>query len=181
MDGEDPGQAMRPRPLIRAAALQRRIRGLGREIAEAYAGRAPTLLVLMDGAFCFAADLVRAIPLRDVELLFRRASSYRGTVSTGIVDLESLPDLRGEHVLVVDDILDTGRTLAQAVGAARAAGAETIATCVLLDKPARRAEEGLGRADFTGFTIPDAFVVGYGLDHDGRWRGLPDLCVIDEA
>ena len=170
---------MHPRPLIRAAALQRRIRGLGRELASAYAGRAPNLLVLMDGAFCFAADLVRAIPLTEVELIFRRASSYRGTLSTGVVDLERLPDLRGEPVVVIDDILDTGRTLAAAVLAARAAGAESVATCVLLDKPARRVAEGLGRADYTGFTIPDAFVVGYGLDHDGRWRGLPDLCIIE--
>ena len=170
---------MRPRPLIRAAALQRRIRGLGRELATAYAGRAPHLLVLMDGAFCFAADLVRAIPLTEVELIFRRANSYRGTLSTGVVDLERLPDLRGEHVVVIDDILDTGRTLAAAVLAAQEAGAESVATCVLLDKPARRVAEGLIRADYTGFTIPDAFVVGYGLDHNGRWRGLPDLCVIE--
>ncbi len=168
----------RPRQLIRAPALARRIHGLGRDIARAYAGRPPILLVLMDGAFCFAADLVRAIPMAEVELLFRRASSYRGTVSTGTVDLEAMPDLRGEHVLVVDDILDTGRTLALAVAASRAAGAESVRTCVLLDKPSRRAAEGLGRADFTGFTIPDHFVVGYGLDHDGRWRGLPDVCII---
>jgi hypoxanthine phosphoribosyltransferase len=170
---------MRPRPLIRAPALRRRITSLGQEIARAYAGRAPTLLVLMDGAFCFSADLVRAIPLTEVELIFRRASSYRGMTSTGTVTMEPLPDLRGEHILVVDDILDTGQTLAQAVTAARLAGADTIATCVLLDKPARRVATGLRRADFTGFTIPDSFVVGYGLDHDGRWRGLPDLCVID--
>ena len=169
---------MRPHPLIRAPALRRRITALGRQVAQAYAGRAPTLLVLMDGAFCFAADLVRAVPLAEVELLFRRASSYRGTRSTGSVALEPLPELRGKHVLVVDDILDTGRTLAAAVDAARAAGAASVSTCVLLDKPGRRVPEGLERADFTGFTIPDAFVVGYGLDHDGRWRGLPDICVL---
>ncbi len=171
---------MRPRPLIRAATLRRRVSGLGREVARAYAGRAPTLLVLMDGAFCFAADLVRATPLDEIRLRFARASSYRGnaTVSSGTVDLESLPDLRGAHVLVVDDILDTGRTLAAAVAASHGAGAATVATCVLLDKPLRRVPEGVARADFTGFTIPDAFVVGYGLDHDGRWRGLPDICVI---
>jgi hypoxanthine phosphoribosyltransferase len=171
--------AMRPRPLIRASTIRRRLASLGHEIARAYAGRAPTLLVLMDGAFCFSADLVRAIPLTEVELIFRRASSYRGMTSTGTVVMESLPDLRGAHILVVDDILDTGQTLAQAVAAVRLAGAETIATCVLLDKPARRVATGLRRADFTGFTIPDAFVVGYGLDYAGRWRGLPDLCVID--
>jgi hypoxanthine phosphoribosyltransferase len=171
---------MRPRPLIRAPVLRRRITGLGREIARAYAGRAPTLLVLMDGAFCFAADLVRATPVDEIELLFRRASSYRGgTVSSGSVDLEALPDLRGKPLLIVDDILDTGRTLAAAVAAARVAGADSVRTCVLLDKPSRRVPEGVQQADFSGFVIPDAFVVGYGLDHDGRWRGLPDVCVID--
>ena len=170
---------MRPRPLIRAPTLRRRVIGLGREVARAYAGRAPTLLVLMDGAFCFAADLVRATPLDEIRLCFRRASSYRGTTSTGVVDLEAMPELRDAHVLVVDDILDTGRTLAAAVAASRAAGATTVSTCVLLNKPTRRVPEGLARADFTGFTIPNAFVVGYGLDHDGRWRGLPEICVID--
>ena len=171
---------MRPRPLIRAPTLRRRITGLGREIARAYAGRAPTLLVLMDGAFCFAADLVRAIPLGEIELLFCRASSYRGgMVSRGTVDLEALPDLSGKPVLVVDDILDIGRTLAAAVAAVRLAGAASVNTCVLLDKPTRRVAEGLQHADFSGFVIPDAFVVGYGLDHDGRWRGLPDVCVLD--
>ena len=172
---------MRPHPLIRAAALRRRVTALGRQVAQAYAGRAPTLLVLMDGAFCFAGDLVRAIPLAEVELQFRRASSYRGTQSTGTVAMEALPDLRGKHVLVVDDILDTGRTLAAAVGGAHAAGAASVGTCVLLDKPGRRVAEGVARADFTGFTIPDLFVVGYGLDHDGRWRGLPDICVLTPA
>ncbi len=90
-----------------------------------------------------------------------------------------LPDLVGEHVLVVDDILDTGRTLQAVVSSVREAGASSVGVAVALDKPARRVPDGFARADYVGFTIPDAFVVGYGLDLDGRWRHLPDVCTID--
>jgi hypoxanthine phosphoribosyltransferase len=88
-----------------------------------------------------------------------------------------VPDLHGRTVVLVDDILDTGLTLAAASNAARVAGAAGVFTCVLLDKPARRRPEGLPAADLVGFRIPDRFVVGYGLDHDGRWRQLPFIGV----
>lgn len=176
----------RSRPLLRAAEIHERVIAMGRAIADHhahhYSGEPLVMLVLMDGAFCFAADLARAIPVDGIELVFRRASSYRGgTVSTGAVELDPLPDLNQRQVLVIDDILDTGRTLAAAVAAAERAGAATVTTCVLLDKPSRRVAEGLPRATYVGFTIPDLFVVGYGLDHAGRWRGLPDICVIPES
>jgi hypoxanthine phosphoribosyltransferase len=162
-----------PPQLIPPEALATRVRELGRDISIAFADGAPELLVLMDGAFVFAADLARAITLPGLTLHFRRAASYRGTTSTGTVALEQLPDLSGRRVLLVDDILDTGRTLALAAQAARQAGAASVEACVLLDKPARRVPEGLPAARFVGFTIEDVFVVGYGLDHDGRWRHLP--------
>lgn len=171
---------MQPRPLIRASAIRRRVAQLGSELSRAYAGRSPLMLALMDGAFCFAADLSRAVALPGLELAFLRVRSYRGTASSGEVRMDGLPDLAGEHVLIVDDILDSGRTLAAVRAAVEAAGAESVAVCVLLDKPARRVPDGLARADWTGFTIPDAFVVGCGLDLDGRWRHLPDVCVLDE-
>ena len=169
-----------PPVLIPADAIARRVDALGEELAARLRGCPdPLLLVLMDGAFVFAADLVRRLHRPDLELRFVRASSYRGgTVSGGNVDLGPMPDLRGRTVVLVDDILDTGSTLAAAHAAAVAAAARSVQVCVLLDKPARRRPGGLARADLVGFTIPDRFVVGYGLDHGGRWRQLPYIGVI---
>jgi len=168
-----------PRPLIRAARIQARCRQLGRRIAQDYAGQHPLVVALLGGAFCFVADLARTIPLQALELRFAHATSYgAGTATGGQVAVDEVPDCSDRLVLVVDDILDTGRTL-RAVGLAlRAAGAESVRSCVLLDKPARR--EMAVEADYVGFTIPDRFVVGYGLDLDGHYRHLPDVCVIDE-
>lgn len=170
-----------PRPLIRAHRIRSRVHQLGRALARDLAGTpSPLMLALLDGSVCFVADLARATPLPDLRLHFVRASSYgAGTVSSGSVALETLPRCDGRTMVVVDDILDTGRTLAAVVAAARAAGAAAVRTCVLLDKPSRRDPTGLASADQVGFTIPDVFVVGYGLDHDGRYRHLPDVCVME--
>jgi hypoxanthine phosphoribosyltransferase len=173
--------AMQPRPLISAARLARRVRQLGAEITAAYAGRDPTLLVVMDGAMCFACDLARAIRLPGLEMAFLRVRSYQGTRAAGPPQLGPIPDLVAEHVLVVDDILDTGLTLQAVVSAATAAGATSVSVAVALDKPSRRLPAGLARAQWVGFTIPDVFVVGYGLDLDGRWRHLPDVCTLDPS
>ena len=166
---------MPPDILIPAATLSARVRELGAALSAARGPEPLVILALMDGAFVFAADLARAIPDPDLTLVFRRASSYRGTVSTGSVTLEDPPHLHGADVWVVDDILDTGLTLAAATAACRAAGAARVRTCVCLDKPTRRDPQGLAAADLTGFTIPDRFVVGYGLDYDGKWRHLPEV------
>jgi hypoxanthine phosphoribosyltransferase len=136
---------------------------------------------LLDGSFCFVADLVRAIPLPDLRIHFVRAASYgASTVSSGVVTLHGVPECRSRAVVVVDDVLDTGRTLNAVCNALKESGAERVITCVLLDKPARRqAFSGrLVKADLVGFTIPDRFVVGYGLDLDGRYRHLPDICTV---
>lgn len=164
-----------PPVLIPADALARRVSAMGDELtAMLHGAQSPLLLVLMDGAFVFAADLARAVHRPDLELRFVRASSYRGgTVSSGTVALEPMPELHGRTVVLVDDILDTGRTLAATSRAVHAACASKVLSCVLLDKPARRHPEGLAKADLVGFTIPDRFVVGYGLDHEGRFRQLP--------
>jgi hypoxanthine phosphoribosyltransferase len=173
----------RPQTLISAAAIARRVTALGLSIAAQHrGGPPPVLLALLDGAALFAADLARAVPIPDLRLAFARASSYRaGMVSSGQVELSSLPAVVDQPVWLVDDILDTGRTLAAAVAATRAAGASQVRTCVLLDKPARRAPDGLPTADLTGFTIPDHFVVGYGLDFAGRYRHLPEVAILTGA
>jgi hypoxanthine phosphoribosyltransferase len=169
----------RLKPLLRARAITKRVKELGAEITADHRGRPLTVLALLDGAFCFVADLVRCIDLPDLRLHFVRASSYgKSTRSSGQVAVEPLPELRDQQVLLVDDILDTGRTL-QAVRAGL--GLTTLRTCVLLDKPTRREPDGLQCADYVGFTIPDVFVVGYGLDHGGQHRHLPDLCVLDDG
>jgi len=171
---------IRPRPFIRAYRLRARCRQLGRRITADYAGRDLLVAPLLGGAFCFVADLVRQITLPDVELHFASAASYgAGTVSGGAPELADLPECQDREVLVVDDILDTGRTLDAVNRALWDAGAASVATCVLLDKPQRRVVDV--RADYVGFTIPDRFVVGYGLDHGGRWRHLPDVCTLLEA
>ena len=160
--------------LIPPAAIARRIAWLGAAIAARRPGPDPLLVALLDGAAPFAIDLARAIPV-PVELCFRRASSYRGTASTGTVHLEPAPACAGRAVILIDDILDTGRTLAAAKAALETAGAASVLTCVLLDKPARRVPGGLPRADLVGFTIPDRFVIGYGLDLDGKFRERPGI------
>lgn len=176
----DAGPSPLPRTLIPADAIARRVRAIGDELNERLRdATAPVFLVLMDGAFVFAADLARTVHLPGLELRFVRASSYRGgTTSSGAVDLGAMPDLRGRQVVLIDDILDTGLTLAAARSSALAAGAEAVTVCVLLDKPARRRDGGLPTADVVGFRIPDRFVVGYGLDAAGRWRELPYIGVI---
>jgi hypoxanthine phosphoribosyltransferase len=173
------------RPLIRADRIQARVRQLGRRLARELAGyhreRPPMVAALLDGSFCFVADLVRAIPLPDLRIHFVRAASYgASTVSSGVVTLHGVPECRDRTVVVVDDILDTGRTMNAVCQALRDNGAARIITCVLLDKPGRREAfaGAVPRADLVGFTIPDRFVVGYGLDLDGRHRHLPDICTI---
>jgi hypoxanthine phosphoribosyltransferase len=161
------------KPLISRRKIHKRVKELGREISANLTGSPLTILALMDGAYCFVADLAREIDQPDITLRFIRATSYgRRIVSSGQVKLEEMPDLRGRTVLIVDDILDTGRTLQ---AAKKALGDTTVYTCVLLNKPMRRVPDGLQIADFIGFTIPDVFVVGYGLDLDGHYRHLPDI------
>jgi len=163
------------RPLIGEADLRRRVE----ELADAMAAVLPrdvTLLVLLKGAFVFAGDLLRALGRRGLKprVEFLRLSSYgHGTASRGRVEvIGGVPEsLRGRDVLVVDDIQDTGRTLACVLDLLHKAGVRRVWTCVLLDKPSRREVEVT--PDFVGFEVPDVFVVGYGIDHAERHRELP--------
>ena len=155
------------------------------ELAAAIATALPqhfTLVGLLKGSFVFVADLARALSRAGCSLRieFMRVSSYgSGTTSSGIVSLMGdAPDgVRGEPVLLVDDIQDTGRTLAFTREFLLERGAARVWTCTLLDKPSRR-EVAAGEVDFIGFAIPDVFVVGYGIDYAERYRELPFIAKV---
>ncbi len=163
--------------LITQQRIARRVRELAAEIERDYAGRETVVVALLNGTVMFLADLIRhlSLPLR---LDFMGVSSYGlGTESGDLVFTKELRlDVRGRDVLLVDDILDTGRTLRQVYDKLHDLQPRRIRTCVLLDKPARRVEQI--QADYVGFEIPDLFVVGYGLDFAERYRNLPFVGVL---
>ncbi len=167
------------RCVIDQTAIAARVAALGRDISRDYRGRDLLLVGVLKGAFVFLADLVRAISLA-VEVDFVRVASYgHATTSSGTCtltkDLESDP--AGRDVLLVEDIADSGRTLAFLVERLRARGARSVAVCVLIDKTGRR-ERRLDLA-YTGFTVASGFLVGYGLDHGERYRHLPAVYALD--
>ena len=159
--------------LISEDAIRRKVTELGALITEAYAGRELTLVSVLKGSLPFMADLMRAIDL-PVRIDLMEVSSYNGTAteSSGLVriikDLSS--SIEGRDVLLVEDIIDTGLTLNYLMRYLRGKNPATLRVCTLLDKPARRLVEI--PLDFTGFSIPDQFVVGYGLDHGELYRNL---------
>ncbi|TVR14114.1 MAG: hypoxanthine phosphoribosyltransferase [Planctomycetota bacterium] len=168
----------RYRTLIAAEDIQQRIEQMGQELTRRFAGQNLLAVVLLDGAVMFAADLLRCLQVPGLRTHFMRAASYHGGMqSSGKVALTDLPRCRGQSVLLIDDILDSGRTLQRVYAALHEAGAAAISTCVLLDKPGQR--ECAIESDYVGFTVPEAFLVGYGLDIGGRLRHLPDVCVYE--
>ncbi len=163
--------------LISQPRIARRVRELAVEIERDYTGRETVVVALLNGTVMFLADLIRhlSLPLR---LDFMGVSSYGlGTESGDLVFTKELRlDVRGRDVLLVDDILDTGRTLRRVYDKLHKLQPRRIRTCVLLDKKARRVEAI--EADYVGFEIPDLFVVGYGLDFAERYRNLPFVGVL---
>lgn len=175
---------MRPSdtPLIDSGALRRRVAELAAEIGASYARyeEPPILLTVLKGAAFFAADLARAMA-RPVEMDFVRVQSYEGASSTGTVTFLHYPEsaLRGRHVLIVEDILDTGRTARAIVDWLQTQELASLRLCTLLDKPSRRLTPL--HAEHVGFTIPNQFVIGYGLDYDERYRNLPAIHVLESG
>jgi hypoxanthine phosphoribosyltransferase len=164
--------------LISRDAIARRVRALGAQLAQDYAGESLLLLGILKGSFVFLADLARAVPL-DCRFDFVGTSSYGESVrSSGRVHLtkDTDVDLEGQNVLLVEDILDTGRTLSFLVDHLQSCGPKSLRIAALLDKPSRRVVPI--QADYTGFVIEDKFVVGYGLDYAEKYRNLPDICVL---
>ncbi len=174
MPAPRPGHALVPEKEIVA-----RVGELGRAIARDYAAANLVLVGVLQGAIPFVADLMRAVAL-DLTVDFVRTSSYgSGTTSSGSVRLvtDLSMDITDRHVLIVDDIVDTGHTLAALKRTLQARGPRSVRTCVLLDKTGRRETEVA--IDYVGFTIPNVFVVGYGLDYDGLYRNLPYVATLD--
>ena len=166
--------------LISEAALHKRIRELGAEITAAYAGAGRELVVagVLKGSFLFFADLCRAI---DLPLVcdFIGLSSYGNSEETsGVVRITSdlTQPIKGADVLIVEDIVDTGLTMTYLLNNLRTRLPASVRVCSLLHKPSRT--RVAVPIDFLGFTIPDRFVVGFGLDHDGRYRNLPYIGVV---
>lgn len=180
-----PGPARQPqhklKVLLSAARIRKRMDQLADEIALDTQGQELVIIAILKGSYVFLADLTRRLACRDIHVIvdFLGLSSYgSGTTSSGKVRIRHEPSipLKGKRVLLLDDILDTGLTLRHAVTLLRKRGARTVRTCVLLDKPARRRVRT--KADHIGFTVPDTFVVGYGLDYDNRYRQLPHIAEI---
>ena len=163
--------------LIADKQLARRIKSLAREIERDFRGREMVVVSLLNGTILFLADLIRYLNL-PLRLDFIGVSSYGlGTESGDLVFTKELRlDVCDRDVLLVDDILDTGRTLSRVLSKLKLLKPRRIKTCVLLDKPSRRVEKIT--PDYTGFTIPDFFVVGYGLDFAERYRNLPFVGVL---
>lgn len=163
--------------LITAAHIRLRLPELARAITRDYAGKELLIVPLLTGTIMFMADLLRHLTL-PLKLDFLGVSSYReGTESRELVITKELRlEVRDRHVLLVDDILDTGRTLACVRAKLGQLKPQSLRTCVLLDKPSRRVEAV--EADYVGFVIPDLFVVGYGLDYAERYRNLPFVGVL---
>ncbi len=164
--------------LIPSAEIEAKVREIGALISEDYRGEKPLLVGILRGAVVVMSDLMRNIDLQ-CELDFMDISSYgTGTSSSGVVrilkDLEE--DITGRHVLIVEDIIDTGLTLSYLRRSLLARKPLSLEICSLLSKPSRRRVEL--DVKYLGFEVPDEFVVGYGLDYAGAYRNLPDICVL---
>ena len=165
--------------LVTEEQLRAKVAELGAQISRDYAGKDLLLVSILKGAVVFMADLMRAVTI-PCSIDFMVVSSYGGTntQSTGLVkigkDLDA--DLPGREVLIVEDVLDTGVTLSNLVPMLKMRHPNSVRICAILDKPARRKTDI--RADYTGFEVPDAFVVGYGLDYDEKYRNLPFVGVL---
>ncbi len=166
------------RVLIPEEELQARVQELGRTITRDYAGKDPVLVGILKGSFMFMADLARELK-EYCTVDFMAVSSYgNGTTTTGAVQItkDLREDIEGRHVLIVEDILDSGNTLKYLTGYLAGRKPASIRIATLLDKPSGR--EKAIEADYVGFTVPDAFVVGYGLDYAERYRNLPYIGVL---
>lgn len=167
------------REIISAEDIAKEVKKLGEKITTDYNGKELVIIGVLKGAFVFLSDLVRAISL-PCQIEFMQAQSYSGVTSTGIVNItkDIEIDIKGKDIIVVEDILDTGRTLYAICETLRAKEANSVKVCTFLDKPSRRVVDM--KADYSCFVIPDDFVVGYGLDYDEQYRNLPFIGLVEQ-
>jgi hypoxanthine phosphoribosyltransferase len=171
------------RVLIPEDKVDERIAQLGAQISQDYAGRQVHLIGILKGSIFFICELAKRITV-PVTMDFMSVSSYgAGTKSSGVVKLIKDLDepVNGKDILVVEDIIDSGRTLTFLQELFRTRGAASVRLCTLLDKPARRAPGIDIKVDYTGFVVEDKFVVGWGMDYDQRFRNLPFIGVVSEV
>ena len=169
----------KPNVLISATEIAAIIDRLAAEINQDYLGKEPLLLGILKGSFMFMADLVRRLDF-PLEIDFVRLSSYGGgTESSGKIKVMQgfRSIIKGREVLVVEDIIDTGLTVNYLLSYLRKKRPTSLRLCVLLDKPSRRRVPV--PIDYTGITVPDKFLIGYGLDYDEKYRNMPDICVLE--
>ncbi len=166
-------------PFITREDIQKRVNELAEMINEEYAGKKPLLIGILNGSFIFAADLFRGLSI-EAEISFIKLVSYKGTSSTGnvVTAIGMEEDLHGRHIIIVEDIIDTGKTLSSFLPEIHHRNPASVKIATFLSKP-----EALKydiKADFNAFNIENKFVVGYGLDYDGLGRNLPDLYILKD-
>ncbi len=161
------------------ADIQKRVSELGERISKDFEGKNPLFLAVLNGAFIFAADLIRTVTI-PCEISFVKLASYQGTTSTGqIKEVMGInEDLTGRHIIIVEDIVDTGRTMKRMVESLGTRQPASITICTLFVKP-DKLQENLD-IRYTAFSIPNDFIVGYGLDYDQQGRGLRDILTLRE-
>ena len=164
-------------PLISDAKIQERILALAADISRDYQGQELVIVPVLNGAIHFASDLMRALTIPST-IEFIRAKSYNGTQPSGLVEFPVTPvhSLEGRHILVVEDILDTGKTTEAVLGWLRAENPASLRLATLLNKPENRAV--YVNANYVGFVISDCFVVGYGLDYNEQYRNLNSVYIL---
>ena len=165
--------------LLSQEQIQQRIEELGKILSEEYRDKNPIVVGVMKGVVVFYADMIRKHPV-PCQKDFMWISSYEGTESTGsvVVKRDLASDIKGRHVLILEDIFDTGNSLSFVTEHLLAREPASLKICTLLDKPSRRKPGVTLQADYVGFTIPNAFVVGYGLDYNEYYRNLPYIGVL---
>ena len=165
--------------LLSEQQIQTRIQELGEILTKEYADKNPVIIGVLKGVVVFYADMIRHIQV-PCQMDFMWISSYAGTDSTGkmLVRQDVTADIEGRHVLILEDIFDTGNSLEFTVNHLKKQNPASIKICTLLDKPERRRPGVTVQADYVGFTIPNAFVVGYGLDYNEKYRNLPYVGIL---
>lgn len=166
--------------LVPREQISEMVKRLGRRISEDYAGKELVLVGVLKGGFIFLADLMREISI-PVDMDFIAVSSYgASTRSSGVVRIIKDIDLDvvGKHVLIVEDLVDTGLTLRHLKDLFNTRGPKSVKICTAFDKPSRRKVEI--EVEYNGIEVPDKFIVGYGLDYAGKYRNLPDVCTLRE-